>query len=295
VHHRCSARLVAIAAAALCAASLGAQAPQGPALVAGCSDEPARFHPCALAKARGYDPARTPDGQPDLQGLWRGRTGGTENIEAHPEAFDTDEGPTLVVDPPDGRIPYQPWADAQRKVNVDTYVEPAVPCFPASVPRSMYMPSGFQIVQRPDQIVVMLERAHYYRVIRLDGSPHVGSNILLWQGDSRGHWEGNTLVVDVTNQNARNWFDQLGNFFSDAAHMVERFTPIDANAMHYEVRIEDPNVYTRPWTMAFAMRRNLARGYEQWEEACHEGDQNARHRLNLGQQIYPGVHGRQFR
>ena len=292
---RFSVCLIAMAAAVVAAASLGAQAPRGPALVAGCPQEPAQFHPCALAKAKTYDPPRTPDGKPDLQGIWRGATGGTANIEAHPMTFDTDADPTMVVDPPDGKIPYQPWADAQRKVNVEKYIEPAVPCFPASVPRSMYMPTGFQIVQRPDQIVVILERAHYYRSIRLDGTPHVGSTVLLWQGDSRGHWEGNTLVIDVTNQNAQNWFDQLGNFFSDTAHMVERITPVDANTMDYEVRIEDPNVYTRPWTMAFPLRRNMQKGYEQWEEACHEGEENTQHRLRLGQQLYPGVHGKQVK
>lgn len=295
MRNRLFACLIVAAVAALFAASLDAQAPRGPALVAGCPDEPAQFHPCALAKAKTYTPSRTPDGKPDLQGIWRGRTGGTENIEAHAETFDTGAGPTLIVDPPDGKIPYQPWADAQRKVNVEKYIEPAVPCFPASVPRSMYMPTGFQIVQSPNRIAIILERAHYYRVIRLDDSPHVGSNVLLWQGDSRGHWEGNTLVVDVTNQNARNWFDQMGNFFSDTAHMVERFTPVDANTMDYEVRIEDSNVYTRPWTMAFAMTRNMQRGYEQLEEACHEGDLNAGHRMNLGQRFYPGVHGRQLK
>ena len=102
---------------------------------------------------------------------------------------------------------------------------------------------------------MLFERAHAYRIIPTDGRPHVGENITLWQGDSRGRWDGTTLVVDVTNQNAKPWLDQAGNFYSDAARVVERFTMIDRDTIHYQATIEDPNVYTRPWTIAFPIRR----------------------------------------
>jgi hypothetical protein len=293
IQHRSGGMLMPVAVL-LMTAGAAAQEPARP-MIAGCPDAPADFHPCALEKAKTYNPPRTPEGHPDLSGIWRGRTGGTENIEEHGKTFDTSAGPSLVVDPPDGKVPFQPWAAAQAVRNIATFIEPAVPCFPAGVPRSMYQPPDFQLIQTPGYIAVITERAHNFFVVPMDGRPHVSGRILLWQGDQRGHWEGNTLVVDVTNQNARTWFDQQGRFYSDAVHMVERFTPVDANTMDYEVTIEDPNVYTRPWKMAFAMRRVTQAGYEFFEEACHEGENNTKHRINLGQKPYPGIHGRELK
>ena len=286
---------MAIALALGTLVSADAQDRPAPPLAAGCPDAPAQFHPCALAKAKTYSPPLMPDGHPDLNGIWRGRTGATENIEEHAEEFDTSAGPTLIVDPADGKVPFQPWAAAQAKANIATFIEPAVPCFPGGMPRTMYQPPDFRITQTPAYIVFNAERAHNFFVVPMDGRPHLGGNILLWQGDSRGHWEGHTLVIDVTNQNAQTWFDQIGRFYSDAVHMVERFTPVDANTMDYEVTIEDPNVYIKPWKMAFALRRFTQPGYEFWEEACHEGEYNAQHRVNLGQKVFPGVHGRELK
>jgi hypothetical protein len=111
----------------------------------------------------------------------------------------------------------------------------------------------------------------------------------MWMGNSRGRWDGNTLVVDVANHNAKTWFDQAGNFHSPAAQMVERFTPIDPDTIHYQVTIDDARVYTRPWTMAFPLRRNKEKGFRLLEEACHEGERNTDPLIRAGQQIYPGV------
>jgi hypothetical protein len=255
----------------------------------GCPGEPARFHPCALERAKIFDPPRTPDGKPNLQGFWRGQPAATENIEEHPKTLDDDGGKSLIVDPPDGKVPYQPWAAAQAKENRQKYVEPNVPCFLSGVPRSLYVPTHIQILQSPGYVLILLERAHAYRIIPTDGRPHVGDRMQLWQGDSRGRWDGNTLVVDVTNQNARPWLDQAGNFYSDAAHMVERFTLIDPDTIHYDVTIDDPGVYTKPWRMAFPLRRNKERGFELMEEACHEGERNTQPLIDLGFRIYPGV------
>ena len=274
--------LAGLAGAASLSHTLSAQAQPCPA-------EPALFHPCAQAKAKTFRPPRTRDGRPNLQGFWRGPASGTENVEAHPMTDDDNGGPSLIVVPSDGRIPYQPWAAAVQKENRATYVEPNVPCFPSGVPRSLYVPTQIEILQTSDHVLVLFERAHTYRVIPTSVRPHVGANITLWMGDSRGRWEGNTLVVDVTNHNAKTWFDQAGNFHSSDARMVERFTLVDPDTIHYAVRIDDPRVYTRPWTMAFPLRRNKEQGFRLLEEACHEGERNTDPLIRGGQRIYQGV------
>ena len=264
-------------------------AAQGSREGAPCPAEPARFHVCALARAKTFDPPRTRDGRPDMQGFWRGLASGTENIEQHPKTLDDAGGDSLIVDPPDGKVPYQPWAMNRPKGHREKFVEPNVPCFLSGVPRSMYVPTQIEIRQSPEYVVMLFERAHAYRIVPLDGRPQVGENITLWQGDSRGRWEGATLVVDVRNQNAKPWLDQAGNFYSDAARVVERFTLIDRDTIHYQATIEDPNVYTKPWTMAFPIRRNPDVKFELLEEACHEGERNTQPLIDLGYRIYPGV------
>jgi len=281
VRLRFHASLVVVAAAMAAASLSAAQAP--------CPGEPALFHRCAIERARTFDPPRTSDGTPDLQGFWRGQASGTENIEQHPETLDDNGGPSFIVDPPDGNIPYRTSAAAQPARNREQYVEPNVPCFPSGVPRSMYVPTHIEIRQSPGYVLLLFERAHTYRIIPTLERPHVGDKIRLWQGDSRGRWEGNSLVVDVTNQNAKAWFDQAGNFYSDGVRIVERFTLVDPDTIHYQATIEDPSVYARPWTMAFPIRRNTAPGFELIEEACHEGERNTQPLLNLGRRIYPGV------
>jgi len=267
------------------ARNLQAQAP--------CPGESALFHPCALARAKTFKPPRTRDGKPDLQGFWRGQASGTENIEEHPKTDDDNGGGSLIVEPRDGKIPYQAWAAALPGQHRVQYVEPNVPCFPSGVPRSLYVPTQIEFLQTPGYVLILFERAHTYRIIPTDAHPHIGKGIPLWQGDSRGHWEGNTLVVDVTNHNAKPWLDQAGNFYSSAAHMIERFTLIDLNTIHYEVTIEDSNVYTRPWKMAFPLRRNTEKGFRLLEEACHEGERNTDPLIRAGQRIYPGGTGRE--
>ena len=267
------------------ARNLQAQAP--------CPGESALFHPCALARAKTFKPPRTRDGKPDLQGFWRGQASGTEDIEEHPKTDDDNGGKSLIVEPPDGKIPYQAWAAALPGQHRVQFVEPNVPCFPSGVPRSLYVPTQIEFLQTPGYVLILFERAHTYRIIPTDAHPHIGKSIPLWQGDSRGHWEGNTLVVDVTNHNAKPWLDQAGNFYSSAAHMIERFTLIDVNTIHYEVTIEDSNVYTRPWKMAFPLRRNTEKGFRLLEEACHEGERNTDPLIRAGQRIYPGGTGRE--
>jgi hypothetical protein len=140
------------------------------------------------------------------------------------------------------------------------------------VPRLYYLPT-FHIIQPPGAVLFVWEDYHAYRFIPLDGRPHVGPNVKLWMGDARGHWEGNTLVVDTTNLNAKSRLSVVGDFFSDKAHLVERMTFVDANTLTYEVTIDDPAVFTRPWTMRVAHRR--APDEEVWEMGCHEGERDA--------------------
>ena len=256
----------------------------------GCSEEPAQFHRCAMAKAREFDPPRTTDGKPDFQGFWT-RIGlrNLENIEEHAESFDGTGGKSAIVDPADGRVPYQPWAAAKRRTNYSTYINPAVLCFPTGSPKVAYSPGVNRILQTPDSIVFLDDYAHVYRVVPTDARPHIGPAVHLFMGDSRGRWEGNTLIIDVTNLDDRTWLDAIGNFYSNAAHVVERWTMFHADVIHIEATIDDPKVYTRPWTIAFGLRRNTERGYEMWENACVEGSDDSSHKTNVDRRPYPGV------
>ena len=141
-----------------------------------------------------------------------------------------------------------------------------------------------------DQFVVWLfEDHHVQRVIDMDGRPPLGDAIKVTNGDSRGHWEGNTLVVDSKNFNGYNWLDDSGNFYTDTVHVVERLTMIDRDTIHYEARLDDPKVYTRPWTMVSALIRNKDATFEIWEQACHEGNQSVEDQLHPGMQPFRGA------
>jgi hypothetical protein len=249
--------------------------------------------------AKPWNPPRTPDGQPDLQGSWVRNTGPgspSHSLEegSEPLAF-TIQGRdpktarmNVVVDPTDGKIPYQPWAAAKRQehlVNLFTptrreHVDPDDRCLLNGAPRQMYG-GGFQLVQIPGYVLFLFENSHAYRIVPMDKRPHLGERIKLWMGDSRGHWEGDTLVVEVTNQNDQTWLDSHGTFHSDAMRVVERFTPVNADTIRYEATIEDPQVFTRPWKIALPLNRNKANP-ELWEEACHEGEQSVEHMISAG-------------
>jgi hypothetical protein len=198
------------------------------------------------------------------------------------------QGTIMVVDPPDGRIPYQPWAAAKRKYmkehiyDREEFVSTRTRCFPAGI-RDMNIGSnytGWQVVQVPGAVVIVHEWHHTYRLIRLDGSPHVGSKIQLRMGDSRGRWEGNTLVVDARNFTDKTWvvgeIDGEGPsnnaFHSPALRATERFTIVDADYIDYEATFEDPNVFTRPWTLRRKLWKRAPKDYVLFEYACHEGN-----------------------
>lgn len=259
-------------------------------------DAHAAFHACALEAAKGFDPPRTANGSPDMNGIWRRRAAAHESLEEHPRTLDDFGATSIIVDPADGIVPIQPWAEAQRRYNRPAYVHHNAICRLDGVPLTMYMTGTLQFMQNSDAFLVQGEEAHAFRVIPLDNRPHIGEDLRLWNGDSVGHWEGNTLVIDTRNQNARAWLDQRGRFFTDEAHVVERLTLIDADTIHYQATLDDPNVYTKPFTIAIAYRRSTVEDYELFEEACYENNDFARQRyINVGYDVYPGMTGDEAR
>ena len=247
--------------------------------------------PAALAQGRGgrgrgpQEPAkpftRLSDGKPDMQGYWETANFFTAfDLETHEKAeYGIPAGRGVIVDPPDGKIPYQPWALEKKKdlMAHHLFEDPQAHCYLSGVPRQMYTPFGFQILQPAGSVVLLYEAFHSYRIIPLDNRPHIPDSIRLFEGDSRGHWEGDTLVVDVTNQNPGTWFDMAANFHSDALHVVERFTMKDSAAIGYEATIDDVKVFSRPFKIAFNLVRNHAGDYEQMEYACVEGEKDLQH------------------
>ena len=142
-------------------------------ILAGCSEEPARFHPCALEKARTFNPPRTPDGQPDFRGVWARARVTSDNILDYAEVVGAPGGKSMVVDPPDGKIPYQPWAVIKQRENLEHYIAPKAMCFPPAPPLQAYSPGPYQILQEPGRIIFLHDFSHAYRIIHTDGRPHV--------------------------------------------------------------------------------------------------------------------------
>ncbi len=193
---------------------------------------------------------------------------------------------SLVVDPPDGKVPVRPEAEAKRDDNrahsTESYEHMSLwdRCITRGVPGSMFPTAynnAYQILQTPGHVVILYEMIHDARIIPLDGGPHVGPKIRLWLGDSRGHWEGNTLVVDTTNFTDKGRVESrgasqriMGLPQSEALHVVERFTLVEADTIGYEVTIEDPEAYTKPWKVTMPLKRD--QDYQMFEYACHEGN-----------------------
>ena len=226
---------------------------------------------CALtaaAQSQAYRAPRTPDGKPDLQGFWQALNTASYNIEPHSPSLGIPAGLGIVVDPPDGRIPYKPEAAAKQQVNFKkrAAADPLNKCFSPGVPRMMYLPFPFQIIQTPKFIAITSEYAHTVRNISLEGK-HI-ADLDFYMGDSRGHWEGETLVVDVTSNNDETWFDAAGNFHSDALHVVERYTRTEPDVISYEATIEDPKVFTKAWKIAMPLYRHREKNFRLLEYEC---------------------------
>ena len=210
----------------------------------------------------------------DLRGIWQAP--GTINADL--------EKAHVIVDPPDGKIPYQPAALATRKQNFANRAtaDPETRCFQPGVPRATYVPSPFQIFQNTAGVYIVYQDLHAYRIVHLDGSPH-NEGLPYAMGDSRGHWDGNTLVADVLSFSDATWLDAAGNFHSDALHVIERYTRKDRNTLTYEATIEDSKVFTKPWKIRMPLQ--LQKGVQILEDECVE-DENGRHHVPPSQETH---------
>jgi len=210
---------------------------------------------------------RTLDGKPDLSGIWQAMTTANHDIQAHSASVDAPAGLGVVVG---HELPYHPAALARKADNyrnratADTEAQ----CFLPGVPRIMYMPHPFQIVQSDKAILFTYQYAGAIRTIFMeDPGPAPADS---WMGWSVGKWDGDTLVVDATSFNDQTWFDRAGNFHSDALHVVERYTAIGPDHLLYEATIEDPKVFTRPWKISMPLYRRVEKTARIMEFKCVE-------------------------
>ncbi|HLG59956.1 MAG TPA: hypothetical protein VI485_31745 [Vicinamibacterales bacterium] len=289
-----------------------------PALAQTSNTKPAASGAAAGA-ASSWTLGRTADGQPDLQGTWinfdstpfeaplarpaaAARTGAPgANVGPASEFADHNHQVSkarrsMVVEPPDGRVPVMKWAEDKRDYDLahlpdaPEHETPWVRCITRGYPAGMF-PAGYnnayEIIQVPGYVVIALEMIHETRLIPIDGRPRLGEGIRQWNGEPRGRWDGNTLVVESTNYNNKGSIATSaatgrirGIPQSEAMRVVERFTRTDANTINYTVTIEDPKVYSRPWTVALPLNRDDS--YQMFEYSCHEGNLAMRNSLSYG-------------
>ena len=228
---------------------------------------------------------RRADGKPDLSGYWTPvTTAGLTNtviLEEHPGGFGITAGHSLIIDPADGKIPYQPWALAERdrrRDDANGYEDPVGHCEYYDIGRvQMFV----QEIMYSGNYIILNVTQHITRVVDMTRKTHLPANIKLWNGDPIGHWEGDTLVVESTNFTGRTRMAIGGDFYSPGAKITERWTPVDANQLRWTLTVDDPAVFTRPWTMTSAqnpMRRlNGQRPDFDGEDTCNEGNTDLFH------------------
>jgi len=273
----------------------------------------------ASLDAQKWTPGKTSDGQPDIQGTWinfdstpfeapapqaanaaRGSTaesgvGPASEFADHNHKI-SERRRAMVVDPPDGRVPVMKWAEERRDYDIahipdaPEHETPWVRCITRGYPAGMF-PAGYnnayEIIQIPGYVVMVFEMIHETRIIPIDGRPRLGAAIKQWNGEPRGRWEGNTLVVESTNYNSKGSIATSaatgrirGIPQSDALKVTERFTRVDANTINYTVTIEDPKVYSKPWTVALPLNRDDT--YQMFEYSCQEGNYAMANALSYG-------------
>jgi hypothetical protein len=241
--------------------------------------------------AQTYRAPRLPDGKPDLNGIWQALNEANYDLEGHMArpAMQVRPGPFGPVPaaavlalgavgsvPPGvgvvegGEIPYKPEALAIKKQNQADWInrDPEIKCYLPGVPRANYMPYPFQIVESPSAITLVYEYDGAVRNIFLkDPGPAPADS---WMGRSVGHFEGETLVVSVTDMNEKTWFDRAGNFHSDKLHVTERYTRVSPEVINYEATIEDPDTFTRPWKISMPLYKRIEKNAQILDFKCVE-------------------------
>ena len=231
---------------------------------------------------------RTPDGKPDLRGQFNGRGRALTHtfiLEEHPGGLGIQAGRSLIIDPPDGIIPYQPWALAERnrrREDANGYEDPVGHCEFYDIGRIHQFAQEF--IYSGNTIIIAATQ-NIMRVVDMTRREHLPEDIRLWLGDPIGWWEGDTLVIESTNFNAKTRMAIGGDFYSPNARLVERFTMVDSNTINWTLTVTDPDVFTRPWTIESAapMTRVQGRGGGNFdrENTCHEGNVDLVHLKNV--------------
>jgi len=230
-----------------------------------------------IAQTSAYRAPRTADGKPNLNGIWQAVNSANWDLQGHAGAKGPNASLGAAFTVPPGlsvvegdEIPYLPAAAAKKKENQANWVklDPEVKCYLPGVPRAVYMPHPFEIVQSSQNILISYEYADAVRIVNMGQPTKAPADS--WMGWSNGHWEGETLVIDVTSQNDQTWFDRAGNFHSDALHVVERYTPRSADTLNYEATIEDPKVFSRPWKISMPLYRRVEKNAKLLEFRCAE-------------------------
>ena len=231
-----------------------------------------------VAFAQAGDVSRAFDGNPDLNGVWQAIGTAHWDIQDHPAGPGLpDMGAIGAIPPGQGvvvgnEIPYHPEALEQKQQNFENRFtnDPEIKCFMPGVPRATYLPHPFRILQGDQKIMIVYGFSDANRTIHMDKDNPEPAPIDSWMGRSHGSWDGDTLVVDVAGFNGESWFDRAGNYASNTLHVVERYTPMGANAIMYEATIEDPNVFTEPWTIRMPLYRRLEEHARVLEFKCVE-------------------------
>jgi hypothetical protein len=274
------------------------------------------------AQSKGpWQPGRTPDGQPDIQGTWLNfdatpfeapapaaprpappaGAAPAANINPAPEFADhthkvSERRKAMVIDPADGRVPVLKWAEDKRDYDLDhipdapEHETPWVRCITRGYPAAFFPAgynNGYQIIQTPGYVVIVFEMIHETRIIPIDGRPKLGAAIQQWNGEPRGRWEGNTLVVESTNYNDKGSIGtsaatgrMRGIPQSAAMKIIERFTPTGPDTIDYKVTVDDPKVYSKPWTVQIPLNRDET--YQMFEYSCQEGNYAMANALSFG-------------
>jgi len=218
---------------------------------------------------------RTAAGHPDLSGPWQAINTAHWNLEPHVSDYPVrlELGAQFAVPPGNGvvqggAIPYLPEALAERDRRRSNRLaeDPEANCYLGGVPRSTYMPYPLQIFQSPDNFIITYQFATGFRRVFVDGQDEAPLDS--WMGWSNGRWEGDTFIVEVTGLNGLTWLDRSGNYASENASVTERYTLLGPNHMRYEATIEDPTVFSRPWTISMPLYRIIDEDFRMLEFKC---------------------------